>query len=135
MAAPVIYTFPFLDAANELFGALRDGLDWERRADAPRYEYHCNDRGLPYTYGRGRRRRTYEARPYTPEILRIRKAVEDATGFCYEVCFLNRYAGQHDHLGWHADDSPEMDDARPIVSVSLGADQDEIDYASWNRNP
>jgi alkylated DNA repair dioxygenase AlkB len=121
--APVMYLAGFLagPVATELFDELRANLAWERRDDAPRYEYHCNDRGLPYAYGRGRGRRTYEARPYTPEILLIRAAVEYATGHEYGVCFLNRYEGQHDHLGWHADDSPEMDDTRPIVSVSLGA--------------
>ena len=41
-----------------------------------------------------------------------------------DVCFLNLYLNQRDYLGWHADDSPEMDDERPIVSVSLGAERD-----------
>ena len=42
----------------------------------------------------------------------------------FEVCFLNGYEDQKDHLGWHADDSPEMDDARPIGIISLGAERE-----------
>lgn len=123
LCAPVEYVSPFLSDCAPLFERLRDELAWERREDAPRYEYHCNDFGLSYAYGRGRGRRTYEARPYTEAILDIRRRVEAYVGCVLDVCFLNRYAGQHDQLGWHSDDSPEMDDARPIVSVSLGAER------------
>lgn len=51
----------------------------------------------------------------------IRALVEAQSGSVYEVCFLNGYRDGQDHLGWHADDSPEMDDKRPIAIVSLGA--------------
>ena len=37
---------------------------------------------------------------------------------------MNRYLNQRDHLGWHADDSPEMDDERPIASISLGVERE-----------
>ena len=40
-----------------------------------------------------------------------------------DVCFINGYEDHRDHLGWHADDSPEMDDNRPIVTISLGAER------------
>ena len=39
----------------------------------------------------------------------------------YDVCFLNRYDNQRNHLGWHSDDSPEMDMNHPIAVVSIGA--------------
>ena len=39
-------------------------------------------------------------------------------GVAYNVCFLNRYDDQRNHLGWHADDSPEMDHDHPIAVVS-----------------
>src|SRR5262249_3664707 len=42
----------------------------------------------------------------------------------FDVCFLNRYHNQSDQLGWHSDDSPEMDDERPIVTVSLGVERE-----------
>lgn len=117
---PARYYPEFVATPDAALAALRDDLAWERRSDAPRCEYYCNDVAAPYVYGRGRGRRLYEPRPYHPAILAIRTALEALSGAKFEVCFLNRYLDQSDHLGWHADDSPEMDDARPIASVSLG---------------
>lgn len=99
-------------------------LDWERRSDAPRSEYYCNDTIEPYTYGKGKGRRTYEVRPWHETILAIRYALEAKCDCDFDTCFLNRYLDQRDHLGWHSDDSPEMDDARPIISVSLGVERE-----------
>ena len=136
MSAPVIYAPKFVVDPDRAFAALHDELTWERRGDAPRCEYYCNDVPRPYVYGRGRGERLYEPRPYHPVILEIRRALEEfcaATsttdprfkpGAKFEVCFLNRYLNQSDHLGWHADDSPEMDDERPIASVSLGVERE-----------
>lgn len=121
---PVTYHSKFVAEPDAAFTALRDGLEWERRGDAPRCEYYCNDIAKPYVYGRDRGRRLYEPRPYHPSIMEIRKALETLTGATFEVCFLNRYLNQSDHLGWHADDSPEMDDARPIGIVSLGVERE-----------
>ena len=123
MSAPVKYVPGFVSDPARAFAELLT-LDWERRPDAPRCEYYCNDLNLPYMYGRGKGRRLYEPRPYNPTILAIRAALEAMTGSKFEVCFLNRYLNQSDHLGWHADDSPEMDDARPIGVVSLGVERE-----------
>jgi alkylated DNA repair dioxygenase AlkB len=57
-------------------------------------------------------------------MLDIRKNLEAETGAILDVCFLNMYLDQRDQLGWHADDSPEMDDGRPIVTVSLGVERE-----------
>lgn len=108
-----IYIERFVANPDVALKRLSVELEWERREDAPRSEYYCNDTPEPYTYGKGRGRRTYEVRPWHAEILA-------ACGCVFDTCFLNRYLDQRDHLGWHADDSPEMDDSRPIVSVSLG---------------
>lgn len=124
MKAPIKYIERFVPNADEAFRALRDELEWERRDDAPRSEYYCNDTPKPYIYGRGRGRRQYDPRPYHPVILAIRADLEKLTGAVLDVCFLNRYLNQSDQLGWHADDSPEMDDARPIGVVSLGVERD-----------
>lgn len=124
MDAPITYVPNFVSDADAAFRALRHELEWERRADAPRCEYYCNDFPKPYAYGVGRGHRVYQPRPYHAVILEIRKAIEAMTGTTFEVCFLNMYLDQSDRLGWHADDSPEMDDARPIAIVSLGVERD-----------
>jgi len=97
-------------------------IDWEQR-DAPRKEYYCNDIAAPYAYGNGAGRRTYHPRPWPDVVKRIQAYLEGLLTTKLEVCFLNRYDTNRDHLGWHADDSPEMDPARPIVVVSFGSER------------
>ena len=123
MTAPITYIPDFVPDAAEAFTALQTELNWEQR-DAPRQEYYCNDTPNPYVYGRGKGERLYNPQPYHPVILSIRAKLESLTGTVFDVCFLNRYLNQGMHLGWHSDNSPEMDDARPIGVVSLGAERE-----------
>lgn len=123
MAAPIEYIPDFFASCkDELFLSLQT-LDWEHR-EAPRQEYYCNDFPEPYRYGKGKGVREYLPRPYTDTIRAIRRDIERKTGTVFEVCFLNRYMNQKDQLGWHADNSPEMDDARPIAIVSFGVERE-----------
>lgn len=121
MAAPISYTSKYITNADEAFKALWDELQWERRGSTPRREYYANDVSVPYTYGRGAGVREYMPQAWHPVMREIQKQLESETGFRFEVCFLNGYEDQSDSLQWHADDSPEMDDLRPICIVSLGA--------------
>lgn len=122
MGAPITYIPNFIKNADDMFVALQ-GAEWLRDTNN-RCEYYVNDFPLPYTYGRGRGVRTYQVQPYLPSILEIRASLEAHTRTVFEVCFLNRYLNQSDSLGWHADDSPEMDDARPIGIVSFGVERE-----------
>lgn len=106
------------------FKRLRSELSWEKHGTTPRSEYYCNDNLVPYTYGSGNFARTYYPSPWHPVISEIRESLEKELNCVFDVCFLNMYENNKDHLGWHADDSPEMDDARPIVTVSLGAERE-----------
>lgn len=132
MNAPITYIPDFVPLKTEWFNTLSNELDWERR-DAPRQEYYSNDFPKPYIYGRGKGQREYLPKPWHPVMMRIREALEALTGAKFEVCFLNRYLNQSMHLGWHADDSPEMDDARPIGVVSLGVEREIWFRPSSNR--
>ena len=123
-APPITYIPNFVPNPDEALHLLQTELTWERRDTTPRSEYYCNDVPKPYVYGRGRGVREYQPQPYHKTILEIRKALEDKTNSVFEVCFLNFYRDQTDQLGWHADDSPEMDDARPIGIVSLGVERE-----------
>jgi alkylated DNA repair dioxygenase AlkB len=123
MKPPITYLPGFIANADGMYVALQEAA-WLRREGSNRCEYYCNDFPLPYTYGRGRGVRTYQVQPYLPAILEIRAALENHALEKFEVCFLNRYLDQRDSLGWHADDSPEMDDARPIGIVSFGVERE-----------
>lgn len=124
MALPIKYIPKFVEDPDRVLAILQTELQWERRENTPRNEVYFNDIPEPYTYGVGNGRRTYFPRTFHPEVLIIRKKLEDLCGCKFEVCFLNRYLNQSDALGWHADASPEMDDARPIATVSLGVERE-----------
>lgn len=118
---PVTYVPEFVKDADRAYTELWNELAWERRGNTPRREYYANDNGAPYTYGIGAGARTYEPGAWHARMKTIRSAIEHITCTSLDVCFLNGYENSRDHLGWHADDSPEMDDGRPIAIVSLGA--------------
>ena len=120
MNIPVTYYPNFIKDPQECLKTLQEQLNWVKRESTPRMEYYINQIPNPYTYGSGRGVRTYDPQPTHPVIENILKELKTLTGFNFEVCFLNRYLNQSDHLGWHADDSPEMDDGRPIAIISLG---------------
>jgi alkylated DNA repair dioxygenase AlkB len=112
------------DIADREFTRLWEELDWERREGAPRREYWQNDYDLAYTYGSGERARTYEAKPWDRFVDDYRELMNAEFGFKLDCCFLNGYNDEKDSLGWHADDSPEMNPAQPVISLSLGAERD-----------
>lgn len=129
MKAPVAYKAGFLADPSSVFETLWNELEWERRDSTPRREYYCNELPVPYAYRAGPGLREYLPRAWHPSILSIKDSVEKALGTKLEVCFLNGYVDARDHLGWHADKSPEMDPARPIAIVTVGAER-EINFRS-----
>lgn len=106
--------------------ALTTELTWNRYGSTPRDEYFASDIGLPYTYGVGAGVRTYQPQSWNIGLRFLQKQAEFWTRTIgqpkkLEMVFLNKYNDGSDHLGWHSDDSPEMDDSRPIVIISFGA--------------
>jgi alkylated DNA repair dioxygenase AlkB len=104
------------------FNALWNELVWERRDDAPRFEYWTNIFDRDYTYGRGAGVRTYSAKPNHDIVESVSVALEARLGFKYEGCFLNGYdasRNKQDWLGWHEDDDAGINHDRPIAVVTL----------------
>lgn len=125
MNPPIQYIPNFVEFPDASRLMLKAELKWERRDQTPRSEYYINKLGdIPYTYGRGAGRRQYLPQPSHPFIDILFDVFKKKYGIIFDVCFLNMYLNQRDHLGWHADDSPEMDDVRPIATVSLGAERE-----------
>lgn len=106
-----------------LYRLMRD-LRWLEVTPA-RKEYFMSDLPRSYSYKAYgvEGKREYHSSPYTDPVEAIRRALNDP-GHAYNVCFLNRYDTQHNQLGWHADDSPEMDHDHPIAVVSFGAERE-----------
>lgn len=115
--------FVVAEGASRAFNTMWDTLDWERRDGAPRREYWQNDYGLAYTYGKNEGERTYEAKRWVPIVDVWRNAINERYGYALDCCFINGYNDEKDSLGWHADDSPEMNPAQPVISLSLGEER------------
>ena len=100
-------------------------LDWISTKDSPRKEYYCSleEDPKPYTYGRGRGIRTYYPNPFIPESLK--KSWNTLTlGNDLPMCFMNYYTNGLDFLGWHSDNSELLDDSKPIIIYTLGAERE-----------
>jgi alkylated DNA repair dioxygenase AlkB len=122
MKAPVTYVPDYLTRViGVTFTELWEHLTWEQREGAPRREFWSNHYDLAYTYGSGDHARTYAAQPYHPIVKAIELTINSALDLSFDCCFINGYATGREHLGWHADDSPEMDNEHPIAVVSVGA--------------
>lgn len=127
----ITYIKEFVPDPEQAFERLKNELSWVRREQTPRSEYYYNKANVPYTYGRGRGIREYLPQPSHDVINELIMKLETYAHF--EVCFLNRYHNQSDQLGWHSDNSPEMDDARPIAIISLGIER-EIWFSKKDAN-
>lgn len=134
MLTCVNYRPGFVANPNTIFEALWTELEWERRGSTPRREFYCNEVGVPYVYGRGAGEREYLPKAWHPALAALKSSVEAELGTKFEVAFLNGYEDSKDHLGWHADDSDTMDDARPIAIVTLGAEREIWFCPNTDRN-
>lgn len=122
---PYKYIPGLVDNPDDAYEQLMNTLDWVHASPTvPRKEYYWHALGLPYTYGMGKFAREYQSQPAHPVITAIGEKLAKELGCVFDVVFLNRYDTLKDHLGWHADDSPEMSDDHPIVTVSLGAERE-----------
>lgn len=74
---------------------------------------------ISYTYGRPPRDRTYTSIPLDPLVEGLLEFL-NREGYSFNGCFLNRYLSHRNHLGWHADDFPGMDQEHPIAVISFG---------------
>lgn len=123
---PITYEADWIPkhVADTLFLTLWNELAWVRHDKVPRREYYVNTYGQPYSYGLPEYARTYESQPLVYPLYELLANVQRKCGQTFETVFLNGYENGSDFLGWHSDDSPEMDDNRPIAIVTLGAERE-----------
>ena len=123
------YAEAFLDSAeaDQVFGILRDTLDWHedlirigsRVITAPRRVVWHGDPGAVYRYSGT----VHEPLPWTPVLLTLRARVESLCGQAFNSVLGNLYRDGGDAMGWHADNERELGPAPCIASLSLGAER------------
>lgn len=110
------------DYFDETFNHLLN-LKWLEVTEA-RKEYFMSDEQISYKYGSGVAARIYTSSPFSDPIGRLMDRLNKEYNCNYNVCFLNRYDTQKNALGWHADDSPEMNTKHAICVISFGAERE-----------
>lgn len=75
------------------------------------------DRAYSYTYSNA----TKIAKVWTPELLELKKMVEDKTGQRFNSCLLNLYHDGNEGMAWHSDDEKSLGKDTCIGSLSFGA--------------
>jgi len=72
-----------------------------------------------YTYSKTSK----EALPWTPELIELKKIVEEKTGETYNSCLLNLYHDGSEGMAWHSDAEKELKKNGAIASLSFGAER------------
>lgn len=117
----LIYNPKFFPRAFNMYKHLALNVPWVNK-DAPRDECFMANETRVYTYGKGFTR-SYTSVPFDANVLSIMKEINRIYKSSYDLCFLNCYKNHQQHLGWHSDDSPEVENSHPIAVVSFGAER------------
>ncbi|MEX2483073.1 MAG: alpha-ketoglutarate-dependent dioxygenase AlkB [Brumimicrobium sp.] len=88
-----------------------------RTFEIPRKQVMFTDEGLHYGYSG----KQLVSSDWDDEVLKIKKRIEQFSGFEFNACLANLYRDGQDSNGWHADDEKELGKNPIIASVSLGA--------------
>lgn len=113
--------------AQTLLQDLMQRVEWQqefvafgRRFDVPRLQAWYADPGIHYRYTDNK----LESHAWTQELLGVKRDVERISGHSFNSVLLTCYRDGRDHVGWHADDEPELGEAPVIASLSLGAERE-----------
>jgi len=113
------------DDCQAIFTALMRSLNWQvdqlkmfgKLITTKRKVAWVGDAGCAYTYSGVKK----EPQAWTPELLRIKSKLERIAQWKFNSCLLNLYHDGSEGMGWHSDNEPELAQAAPIASLSLGA--------------
>jgi alkylated DNA repair dioxygenase AlkB len=114
--------------ATRFFEVLREQVAWReedivlfgRRYRQPRLVAWYGDTDTIYTYSGSR----MQPLAWIAPLSELKQRAEAATGAVFNSVLLNLYRDQHDAVGWHSDDEPELGAAPLIASVSLGTSRE-----------
>ena len=92
----------------------------------PRLQCWMADKSLDYGYSDHQ----LETAVWLPEVITIKRQVEQLTGQKFNSVLLNWYRNGDDKMGWHADDEVELGTNPAVATLSLGAGR----YCQFRHN-
>ncbi|MGB3296838.1 MAG: alpha-ketoglutarate-dependent dioxygenase AlkB [Phormidesmis sp.] len=102
----------FLSDQMTLFNTLRHGVKWEGSMAARRTASF----GVPYNYAQ----MTYPAVPMHPALVPVVDRLYKRLGVRFNNCLLNFYETGRSKMGFHADDTSNLQSGTGVAIVSLG---------------
>lgn len=113
----------FLEDHNALFRTLLATVVW----DESMYARKTASFGVPYNYVQMR----YAAAPLHPALLPVAERLREHLGFTPNNCLLNHYETGDNSMGFHADDTSELEPGTGVAILSLGSAR-EITFRKKN---
>ena len=115
------------ESSDRLLLNLKDKIAWTqntirfygKESLVPRLEAWYGDPGKSYAYSGIH----MTPKPWTPELLTIKQAIEPVAGVVFNSVLINYYRDGKDRVAWHSDDEKELGQNPVIGSVSLGAER------------
>ncbi len=113
--------------SGKLFASLEKQLAWSEESikmygkpiKVPRLVCWYGDDNVSYRYSGI----DHTGLPWTPELLAIKKNIEQHTNHNFNSVLGNYYRDGNDSMGWHADNEKELGKTPCIASVSLGEER------------
>jgi alkylated DNA repair dioxygenase AlkB len=90
---------------------------WGKEYPQPRLTAWYGDVGADYKYSGLH----MKALPWSDTLAAIKSDIESLCGARFNSVLINLYRDEHDSVGWHSDDEPELGPKPLIASLSLGA--------------
>lgn len=115
------------EEANFYYEILLNTIDWKndeamifgKKIITKRKVAWYGDREFEYTYSKITKR----AHLWTPELLQLKKQIEEKSGETFNSCLLNLYHSGDEGMTWHSDAEKDLKKNGAIASVSFGAER------------
>ena len=115
------------EEANKYYEILLNTIDWKndeaiifgKKIITKRKVAWYGDSEFDYTYSKI----TKKAHLWTPELLQLKKQIEETSGETFNSCLLNLYHSGEEGMAWHSDAEKDLKKNGAIASVSFGAER------------
>lgn len=102
----------FISDADTLFTKIKDSVEWDERIKARKTASF----GVPYNYSGI----TYPQKNMPFYLINLCREINRSIGFLPNNCLMNYYPDGSSSMGFHSDNSEELEHGTGIVIVSLG---------------